>query len=242
MKRFKRILLLSLSIMFMVGLFYSLYSIIFWKIDSNNSFQQIEHVQNIGKDLNTDVFNELIKINQDTVGWIKIDDTPIDYPIVQTTNNNYYLNHSLNKKLNKAGWIFMDYRVNSDFSDRNTIIYGHDRKDKTMFGSLYTISENNWQRNKQTNYIRTFTKHNAYTWQVFSSYHINVTNDYLQTSFSTDKNYKNFLEMIKKRSSINYDVILTSNDNILTLSTCFSERERAVVHAKLIQNSAISKN
>ena len=73
--------------------------------------------------------------NNDTVGFINIKNTNINYPIVQTTNNDYYLNHAYDKSYNEAGWVFMDYR-NNNFNDFNTIIYGHGRLNKTVFGSL----------------------------------------------------------------------------------------------------------
>ena len=81
-------------------------------------------------------FTELLKKNPDTVGWIKVDGTKVNYPIVQAEDNDYYLSHAFNKRSNAGGWVFADYRV--DFKDfgRNTIIYGHNMNNKTMFGSI----------------------------------------------------------------------------------------------------------
>jgi len=82
-------------------------------------------------------FDELKKINSNVVGWIVIEDTQVNYPIVQGKDNSYYLNHSFDKSWNSLGSIFMDYRSSNDFSDYNTFIYGHHTKNGSMFGELY---------------------------------------------------------------------------------------------------------
>lgn len=73
-------------------------------------------------------FNELKKINNDTVGWIKVEGTNINYPFVHTNNNDYYLNHSFDKSSNGAGWVFMDFRNNISNFSKNTILYAHGKK------------------------------------------------------------------------------------------------------------------
>ena len=86
-------------------------------------------------------FNELKKINKDVKGWIEVNGTTINYPYVQTNNNNFYLNHTFDKTSNGAGWIFLDYRNNTNFEDKNTIIYGPGRSNSAMFGSLKNITK-----------------------------------------------------------------------------------------------------
>ena len=88
-------------------------------------------------------FNSLLGVNDQVVGWLSVDTTNINYPIVQTKNNDYYLNHDINKSLSGSGWTFMDYRNNPDMSDDNTIFYGHNLLNKTAFGSIDNIFKSN---------------------------------------------------------------------------------------------------
>ena len=97
--------------------------------------------------LNVD-FKKLLKQNSDTVGWIYINNTNVNYPIVQTVNNSFYLNHDFNKKSNVAGWIYLDYRADFTNFKKNTVIYGHGRTDKVMFGSLENTLKKSWYTNK----------------------------------------------------------------------------------------------
>ena len=92
-------------------------------------------------------FDELLKINNETKGWIQVNGTNINYPFVQTNNNDYYLTHSFNKSYNQAGWVFMDYRNNTTDYDKNTILYAHGMNNKTMFGSLRNILSSSWYDN-----------------------------------------------------------------------------------------------
>ena len=102
-------------------------------------------------------FDELIKKNSDTIAWINVNNTNINYPVVQTNDNEYYLTHSYDKSSNEAGWVFLDFRNHSDFSDRNNIIYAHSRLDKTMFGSLSRVLKSDWYTDKSNHIIRIST-------------------------------------------------------------------------------------
>lgn len=173
--------------------------------------------------------------NQDVVGWIKVNGTNINYPFVQTTNNNYYLSKDINKNSNSAGWVFMDYRNNINTLDKNTILYAHSRVNGTMFGSLKNIMNNDWYNNKLNHVIKLSTENVNTLWQVFSVYITSVTNDYLQIDFNSDESYYDFLKELQEKSAYTFDVSLNHLDKILTLSTCFKENERVVMHAKLIK-------
>ena len=89
-------------------------------------------------------FSSLIKINPEVVSWISVAGTNIHYPVVQHSDNEYYLNHTFDGSKNGAGWVFMDYRNSIDTQNRNTIIYAHNRKDGSMFGSLKNTLNNEW--------------------------------------------------------------------------------------------------
>lgn len=175
--------------------------------------------------------------NKDTVGWINVNNTNINYPYVHTSDNSYYLSHSFDKSYNEAGWVFLDYRNNSDLNNKNTILYAHSRLDKTMFGSLSKTLKSSWYSNKDNHIIRLSTEYENTLWQIFSVYKIPEESYYITTNFSTDEEYSDFLNTIKKRSIYNFNTNLDINDKVLTLSTCYSDTERTVVHAKLIKRS-----
>lgn len=181
-------------------------------------------------------FLELKKKNKDTIGWIKVEGTNINYPVVQTNNNDYYLNHSYDKTNNKAGWVFADYRNNLDTFDKNTIIYGHGRVDTTMFGSLKNILKSSWYNNKNNHIIKFSTQKENTLWQVFSVYTIEAESYYITTKFPSNNDFLDFVNTLKKRSNVNFSAIPNENDKILTLSTCKdSKGNRVVMHAKLIK-------
>ena len=181
-------------------------------------------------------FDGLKKKNSDTVGWIKVEGTNINYPVVQTTDNKYYLNHSYDKTYNKAGWVYADYRNNLDSFDKNTIIYAHGRVDTTMFGSLKNILKSSWYNNKNNHIIKFSTPKENTLWQVFSVYTIEAESYYITTKFPTNEYFKEFVTTLKNRSKIEFSATPDENDKILTLSTCKdSKGNRVVMPAKLIK-------
>lgn len=179
-------------------------------------------------------FDELISKNSDTVGWIKVDGTKVNYPIVQAEDNDYYLNHAFNGNDNAGGWIFADYRVDFEDFGKNTIIYGHNMNNKTMFGSIPSMLKSSYLNNNEDKYIKISTPNNNSVWKVFSVYTIEPEVYYLRTNFKTEA-YQIFLDTIKKRSTYDFDIDLTTDDKIITLSTCNDAgNKRVVVHAKMI--------
>ena len=267
MNRKTKIILIIIIFISIIMLSYSIINIIIWNIDSNKTNIQIKKIEEVktneiedNKDTNiinneeiTDKFNpywdyikmnmidvdfsELKKINKDVRGWIKVNATNINYPFLQAKDNKYYLKHSFDKSYNSAGWLFLDYR-NNYTDNKNTIIYAHSRLDKTMFGSLRSLLNKSWLNNTNNHVIKISTLKENSLWQVFSVYHIKTTSDYIQTDFSSDMEYQEFLNKIINRSSYNFNTTISSKDNILTLSTCYNDTEKMVVHAKLIKNSS----
>lgn len=181
-------------------------------------------------------FNELLTKNPDTVGWIQVKGTNINYPIVQTTDNSFYLNHAFDKTSNDAGWVFMDYRNDAVNFNQNTIIYAHSRYNGTMFGSLKNILNSSWYTNKDNHIIRLSTPTENTMWQVFSVYTIPKESYYITPSFNTVDSYSEFLNTIKGRSEVEFSGTVNTNDKVLTLSTCRDNfGNRIVMHAKLIK-------
>ena len=245
----KKILLIIMTIIFLCLFVYSSIHIFLW-------FKENKHTDTIMEDILEDVevidnntkeeenkeketkinFTNLKKKNSQTKGWIKVKGTNINYPFVQAKDNKYYLTHSFDKKYSSAGWVFLDYRNNINNLEKNTIIYAHSRLDKTMFGTLKYTQRKDWQK-KKANHIITLTKddNTEYKYQVFSTYHIKTEDYYITTNFKNDNEFKNFIKTIKNRSNHDYKVNVTTDDYILTLSTCYSDKEKTVLHAKLIK-------
>ena len=263
--KWKNIILILITITSIITLLISIFNIIKWKIDSNKTNYEITNIQEninveeIQDTKNTEIiepvievpkenpywdyinmnminvdFNGLKRTNPDVVGWLKVNGTNINYPFVQSSDNDYYLTHSFNKSYNGGGWVFLDYR-NNGTNNKNTIIYAHGRSDKTMFGTLKNVLNNGWLNNTNNYVIKISTETENSLWQIFSVYRIPTTSDYLQTNFNDETEYQNFLDMIKVRSSHNFDTNVASTDNILTLSTCYNNSDKMVVHAKLIK-------
>ena len=261
----KNIILILIFLILFITLNISIYNIIKWKLDSNktneeiNTIQENTNIEEVKDNKGTEIikqaekiskenpywdyikmnmidvnFDNLKKINSDVVGWIKVNGTNINYPFVQSKDNKYYLTHSFNKSYNNAGWVFLDYR-NNNINNRNTIIYAHGKTDKTMFGTLRKVLNNGWINNANNYVIKISTEKENSLWQIFSIYHIPTTNDYLQTEFKDEREYQRFLNILKNRSNHNFNTSITSNDTILTLSTCYNDSEKMVVHAKLIK-------
>ncbi len=187
-------------------------------------------------------FVDLKDINKETVGWIQVNGTNINYPFVQTKDNKYYLTHAYDRSYNSAGWVFLDYRNKNDFTDKHNIIYAHGRYDKTMFGTLRNALTNGWLKNKNNFVFKISTPYENSLWQVFSIYHIPTTSDYLQVDFKSDEQFLKFTKMLMDRSAHNFDTQIGANDKIITLSTCYNETERVVLHAKLIKKEVRNNN
>lgn len=187
---------------------------------------------------NNDYIKTLKEINNEAVGWIKVNNTKIDYSVMQHDDNNYYLNHNIYKNYDSNGWIFMDYQNHKDVLDDNTILYGHNRYiNGIMFGTLNKTLNKSWYENKENLIIKFDTLYGSYKFKIFSIYTIKTTSDYLTTSFDNAKDKLNFLNMIKSRSINNFNVDLNEQSKILTLSTCNNEVSRLVVHAVLLENN-----
>lgn len=180
-------------------------------------------------------FDSLKNKNKDTVAWLQLNGTNINYPVVQSSDNSYYLHHAYDNTYNEAGWVYMDYRNNPINFDKNTIIYGHGMNNNTIFGSLRYIVEEWWYTNNDNQVLKLSTPIENTLWQVFSVYTIPEESYYLQTNFNNNTEYLEFLSKIESRSIYNFNVELNENDQIITLSSCYNNQLRVVLHAKLIK-------
>lgn len=179
-------------------------------------------------------FTKLKKQNSDVVAWIKMIGTKVDMPVVKYKNNTYYLTHNFDKKYNSMGWIFADYQNTFPELSTNTIIYGHSYRSTTMFSNLKNVLDEEWLNSKSKQTITLDTEKERLEFVTFSVYTIPVTNDYLYISFKNEEEYSKYLKRELKRSIKDFKVEVTSDDKIITLSTCYNtENERLVVHGKL---------
>ncbi len=179
-------------------------------------------------------FNELLKQNKDTKGWIKVEGTNVNYPFVQSADNEYYLKHSYDNTYNKKGWVFLDYRNDMDNLDKNTILYAHGLMNNAMFGSLRRTVKQDWAKNKNNRIIKISTPSSMLLFEVFSSYTIEPESYYITSEFSGDEEFSTFIDTIKSRSFYDYNTSVSTADKILTLSSCYDNKKRMVLHAKLI--------
>lgn len=193
------------------------------KIENNNE----EKVENEKID-----FDELKKINSDVIGWIKIDNTTINYPIVQSIDNEYYLKKDIYKEYDQCGSIFMDYKNKINFTDKNTVIYGHHIKKGIMFADLVNIYNGNLGNNID---IYVTNPEKTMTFKVFSSYETEPE-DYSTNTGITEKEFSDFIKTLKQKSKRAFDCEFENTDKILTLSTCNSTgKKRVLVHAALTE-------
>lgn len=156
-------------------------------------------------------------------------------PIVKSDDNSYYLTHSFDKKSNAMGWAFADYKNTFPTLSTNTIIYGHTYKMTTIFSKLKNVLKDDWLNDENKQRITLDTERERLIYKVFSVYTTTADNDYLQTNFSSKESYQEYINESLNRSIKDFKTIPTTNNKILTLSTCYTDsNHRLVVQAKLI--------
>lgn len=179
-------------------------------------------------------FASLLNVNEDITGWLKVSALDISYPIVQGEDNDYYLHRTFEKTENFAGCIFMNCDNEADFTDQNTIIYGHNMKDGSMFGKLKQFKEKeNFEKSK---YFWVFTSDKIYQYRIFSAATVDKSGLFYQVVFR-DNDFEQWMNAAFENSVVeNSDVELASDDRVVTLSTCTGDdATRFVVLGKLVR-------
>ncbi len=178
--------------------------------------------------------------NSDLLGWITIPETKIDYPVVHTVDNEYYLNHAFDRSYLRAGAIFADYRNKKDLSKNyNTVIYGHNMSSGSMFSCLSDFFSRSYFNENREIYI--YTENGIYVYKTFSIRKIRVNKDvsYITTYFANGKDFVDFCNKQMNASSVKVDdITFTENDQIITLSTCTNAHdanERYSLQAVLVR-------
>ncbi|MBB3112461.1 sortase B [Paenibacillus phyllosphaerae] len=180
-------------------------------------------------------FAPLLELNPDIVGWIQLEGSTIDYPIVQAADNERYLTLNYKGEPSSAGSIFMDYRNDPGLTGRNTVLYGHRMKDGSMFGVLKHYVDLDYYKAHRT--LRLDTPTDAYEVEVFAVYTTTTGVNYIETEFRDESAFGDFVQEIQQRSIYESDVQVTADDRIITLSTCDYSLDpsegRFVVHGRL---------
>lgn len=175
----------------------------------------------------------LREVNPDVVGWIRVPDTKIDYPVVQGEDNNFYLKHTWQGHENTVGTIFMDYGSSPDLTDFNTLIYGHNMRTGSMFASLRNYSQQSYFDAHP--YVYLLVDNGAFRFEVFSVYQAELDASAYGQSFRQRETREKFLQDAAEKSAIETEITPGIRDRILTLSTCsgMGYETRWVVHARL---------
>lgn len=245
MNRLKKLIVLIITFVFVSIFIFSAIQIITYINDINENAQIADEIsENIQEDINEEAennikyddkvsvdFASLKAMNPDTIGYLKVNGINIASAVVQAQDNDYYLLHNFNKKYNKAGWIFADFRNRLDGTDNNIIIYGHNMKNGHMFSNLKNILTKEWQEVEENMYVTFVTEREHSIYKVFSVYQIEVENYYITTNFS-DGSFRRFVNKMKSRSIKDFNVNVENKNQILTLSTCADDTNyRVVLHA-----------
>lgn len=170
-------------------------------------------------------FTALAEINSDIVAWIYIEDTEINYPVVQGSDNQYYLKHLFSGEWNSLGCIFLDTRNAPDFSDPNSIVYGHHMKNGTMFSGLTEYKKQEFYNAHPA--ILIMTPEQNYRIEVFAGYVANVKDNAWEVDFGADTVFEDWQKSVKERSCFESEITPVTTDRIVTLSTCSYEFDNA---------------
>ena len=183
-------------------------------------------------------FKKLHETNPDVIGWISIPGTVIDYPIVQTTDNDFYLDHSITGAYLKSGAIFADFRNSNNWTDPNTVIYGHNMASGEMFAQLAKYKSGTFLRNNR--YVYIYTENSIRVYTIFSAYQTDIYTPYTRMVFGDSSKFVEWIKQVYsasiKKQSGSFD--FKGTNKIITLSTCtnsLDDTERFAVHAVLTE-------
>lgn len=179
-------------------------------------------------------FASLEAINSDVIGWIEMEAIDISYPVVQGTDNNYYLHRTIQKTDNFAGTIFMDFQNHKNFGDRNSILYGHNMKNGSMFGMLKKYREQ--ETYDKSPYFWIYTKDFIYKYEIYSCAEVDQYSQDYQITFLDRASFEEFLNRTKNQSAIETGVDVEYGDTVITLSTCTgNDTTRFIVQGKRVR-------
>lgn len=190
-------------------------------IKINNQDDEIEEKSELPIEVD---FISLKNQNQDIIAWLYSEGTPINYPIVQTKDNDYYLRRLIDGTYNKAGTIFMDYKNSKNFEDYNTIIYGHNMKNDSMFGTLLNYKNQEYFNEHKEMFL--ITENKNFKIEIFAGYTTSSESDIYKFP-KTMENNERLLKTAINKSTFKSEVEVTKEDKIITFSTCSYDFQNA---------------
>lgn len=223
---------------------YKLFEILKANWDEKRELERITEIAKIPENPETPFtidWQALKEVNDHVVAWLIVPDTNISYPIVQGSDNKYYLEHTFEKQYNYAGAIFMDQHNKADFSDNNTFIYGHNVRHGTMFAELEKFTEKDFF--SEHRYVYLFTEKQNYKCEIVSFHSTKDRSDFYKYGITDIKEWKSYIDLIRGASINGYvhtDVEVGESDRLISLSTCSYEiggeltDQRYLLHAKLV--------
>lgn len=179
-----------------------------------------EYVDPYAEELANMDFRALREVNGDILGWIMIPDTKISFPLLQTTDNEYYLDHNWRKGYSSGGAIFLECQNAPDLSDFNTIIYGHRMVSGTMFAELARYEDSSYMEKHPTFYIT--DDNGIYAYDVFAAYEVSKTGTTYRLELNTDEDRQQFIDYCLQQSAYETGIVPSVDDKIVTLSTCMA--------------------
>lgn len=187
------------------------------------------HIRTL-EELNLEALRE---VNPEVVGWILIPDTEVNYPLMQGADNDYYLNRTWDHQKNSVGSIYLEHLNSPEFTDFNTIVYGHNMKDGSMFAGLRNYQKQEYWEAHPYVYIR--SDFGVYRYEIFSSYLADVDSNTYAMHYTRENSRNTFLSNVLEASAIETGIEPEHTDRVLTLSTCSGKGHttRWVVHARL---------
>ena len=236
-----------LNLIMLAVLVFSSYQIIKTYRDNKHNQTVLTEVQTLykeeiqttpkGEEQKFPAFKKLQTINPDIIGWLTIADSTINYPVLQTDNNDYYLKHNYQAESARAGSVFKDFR-NTNQDEKNTIIYGHNMKDGSMFADIQKYMDKDFFKSHPTFEYNTETEN--YKVEVFAVYETTTDFYYIETNFNETASFARYLSEVQKMSVYKTDVKVSDEDHIITLSTCDTgfdyEKGRYVVQGKIVKS------
>jgi len=173
--------------------------------------------------------------NDQIIGYLMIENTNIFYPVVQSDDNEYYLERDLLRRKSSAGSIFMDFENHTDNFDKNTVIYGHNMRNGSMFHNIRFFLDEEFFREHRYIFLKTLYEDTV--WEIFAFYQTTTDFCYIQTTFTERNPFSLLLKQISEKNFYETDIEVDENDCILTLSTCAIEsgNNRYALHAKLLR-------
>lgn len=234
---FKIVMAILIIIILFSG--YKVGTILYGYHQGNSQYEEVQEIAKVEEEDGEEEINfeALLRVNEDVKAWIYLEDTVIDYPVMQTTNNDYYLYHMFNGEENGAGSIFVDYRNPAPFEDFNTVLHGHRMKDGSMFKPLVQYADAEFYENHKV--IEFTTQTQTYDCEVFAAATIPADSDLYQFEFYSEEDRLDYLNRLDAVNELHTDVEVGVEDEIVMMSTCTAllDDNRYCVFGKLVETT-----